>query len=88
MIIVAGHLLVRPEDRARFVDGSLPAVRAARQTPGCQDFAVAADPVDPSRVNVYEEWTSEEALQAFRAGGPEDDLGSLVLEYRISQRTL
>ena len=43
--------------------------------PGCHDFAVSADPVDPERVNVYERSASPAALQAFRGDGPGDELG-------------
>jgi antibiotic biosynthesis monooxygenase len=48
-------------------------VRLARQAPGCLDFAVSADPVDPTRVNVFERWTGPEDLAGFRASGDPDD---------------
>jgi uncharacterized protein YndB with AHSA1/START domain len=32
------------------------AVVEARRAAGCRDFVVAADPIEPDRVNVYEEW--------------------------------
>ena len=46
----------------------------ARRTKGCRDFVVAADPLEPGRVNVHEEWESEAELEAFRGNGPEPDL--------------
>ena len=46
----------------------------ARRTKGCRDFVVAADPLEPGRVNVHEEWESEAELEAFRGSGPEPDL--------------
>ena len=49
MIAVVGYLLVGPRHRGRAIELSLPAVRAARMTPGCVDFAVSPDPLDTVR---------------------------------------
>ena len=67
MLIVSGHLVLDPADRDAHVIASAGAVRLARQAPGCLDFAVSADPVDPTRVNVFERWARPEDLEAFRA---------------------
>ena len=71
MIIVAGHLVVSPADRDGYVADCAEVVRLARAAPGCLDFAVSADPVDPARVNVYERWRSASALESFRGSGPD-----------------
>jgi quinol monooxygenase YgiN len=73
MLIVAGHLVLDPADRDAHVVASAASVRLARQAPGCLDFAVSADPVDPTRVNIFERWTRQEDLDAFRASGSRDD---------------
>jgi len=39
-----------------FLASSKQAVALARSAPGCGDFVVAPDPIEPDRVNVYEEW--------------------------------
>jgi len=88
MIIVAGSLQVDPSDRAAFVEGSAEAVRLARATPGCLDFAVSADTVQNDRVNIFERWETEDALAVFRGGGPAgDQLATIrafaVEEYRV-----
>jgi quinol monooxygenase YgiN len=70
MIIVSGRIYVDPSDRETFVSRSLDAVAQARGAPGCLDFVVAADPLEAGRVNVYEQWESEPALEAFRGAGP------------------
>ena len=64
-------------------------VQQARTAPGCLDFAITADPVEPDRVNVYERWESDAHLERFRGSGP--DTGqtaqirdALVRKYRIS----
>ncbi len=69
MIIIAGALWVAAEQRDRYLVGDAPVVAHARSIPGCLDFALSADAVDPSRINVYERWEDDEVLQRFRAGG-------------------
>lgn len=54
MIIVSGRIFVRPEQRDAFVLASVWAVALVPQTAGCRDFAVAADPIERDRANVYE----------------------------------
>jgi quinol monooxygenase YgiN len=88
MIIVSGKLYVRPGARPAFVQSSTEAVVLARRTPGCRDFVVAADPLDPDRINVYEEWESEEALLAFRGAGPEPDVSSNIVRAEVSRHVV
>jgi quinol monooxygenase YgiN len=88
VLIVSGHLVLDPADRDAHVVASAGAVRLARQAPGCLDFAVSADPVDPARVNVFERWARPEDLDAFRAsGGPDDELVdfSRIRSFEIEQ---
>ena len=85
MIIVSGKLYIQSGRRESFVTRSAEAVRLARQTDGCQDFVVAADPVEADRVNVYEEWESMEALLAFRGDGPGDDLSSMITKAAVHE---
>ena len=89
MLIVAGHLEVDAADRDRYVDDCRPVVEQARAAPGCLDFSISADPLEPDRVNIYERWESDEQLDRFRGSGPDADLGARirsasVLRYRIS----
>jgi quinol monooxygenase YgiN len=85
MIIVAGKISVAAHRRDAFVAASLEAVTAARQTPGCLDFVVAADPIDVDRVNVYERWASRQALETFRGDGPGPDLTEDILTADVRQ---
>ena len=74
MLIVSGHLLVEPADRAAYLDACTDVVRQARTASGCLDFALSPDLIDPGRINVYEAWESEAQLLAFRgAGEPPSD---------------
>jgi quinol monooxygenase YgiN len=84
MIIVSGKIYVRPGARERFLASSLEAVAQARRSRGCRDFVVAADPIEPDRVNVYEEWDSEEALPTFRYG-PGDDLSAAIVRADVAR---
>jgi len=63
------------------IDNSL----QARRTNGWRDFIVAADPVELDRVNVYEEWESEDALLRFRGDGPGEDLSSSIVRAKVAR---
>jgi quinol monooxygenase YgiN len=73
MLIIAGFLRLDPAHRDAFVDAHVDLVRRARQTRGCLDLAITADPLEPDRVNNYECWESEDALASWRqiANAPE-----------------
>jgi quinol monooxygenase YgiN len=91
MIIVSGRIYVRPGTRDKFLTLSAEAMAQARRSSGCRDFIVAADPIEPNRVNVYEEWESRKALTTFRGEGPSEDLScniekANVVEYNVSSR--
>ncbi len=85
MIIVAGSIQVEAEDRAAFLESSAEAVRLARSTSGCHDFAVSADPIENGRANVFELWEDRESLEAFRGSGPDDDLGSMIVQATVRE---
>jgi len=89
VVIVAGHLVVDPEERDEYLAGCVEVVRQARRAPGCLDFSLSADLLEPSRVNIFERWESVAAVQAFRGSGPSDEQGAAVrtasvAEYDIS----
>ncbi|HJR72466.1 MAG TPA: antibiotic biosynthesis monooxygenase family protein [Luteimonas sp.] len=65
-VIVAGWYLVDPAKRADFIASFEDLITRARKAPGCLDLAISADAVDPSRVNNFELWESEEHLDAWR----------------------
>jgi quinol monooxygenase YgiN len=88
MLIVSGRLTLRPGTREGFLESSLAAVAQARVSRGCRDFVVAADPIEPDRVNVYEEWESEEALLAFRGAGPDSDLSSHIVRAEVARHVI
>lgn len=88
MLIVSGRIYVRPGVRQAFLTASLAAVAQARRAHGCRDFVVAADPLEPDSVNVYEEWESEEALVTFRGAGPDHELSSSIVRADVSRHVV
>src|SRR3954464_8018152 len=63
MVIVQGSFNVLPDERAHFLDARLDAIRTFREEDGCHEYALAADPIDPSRVVISERWESMDHLQ-------------------------
>jgi quinol monooxygenase YgiN len=88
MVIVSGRIYLAEGRRDAFVESSLEAVKLARVAPGCRDFAVAADPLEPDRVNVYEVWDSEDELEAFRGAGPGDDLSADIVSADVQRHQI
>ncbi len=85
MIIVSGWIQVEPAARASYLEGCIEVVVAARAAPGCIDFHLSADPIDSGRINVFEQWASIAAVEAFRGSGPSDDQQDLVLGAHVEQ---
>lgn len=89
MLIVSGRLHVAPETRDEYLAGCVDIVEQARQAVGCLDFALSPDIADPGRINVYERWESDAALDRFRGSGPDAGqtvaiLDAEVAKYRVS----
>jgi len=83
MLIVSGRLYLKAGTIKEFLASSKEAVALARSALGCRDFVVAADPIEPDRVNVYEEWASEKALLDFRGSGPDSEMWSAIVRAEV-----
>lgn len=55
------------ELRDKWVEAHYEVIKRARSAPGCLDLYLLADPVEEGRVNMFEQWESEEHLEAWRA---------------------
>ena len=88
MIIVSGWLQLHPGRREAFLALSHAAIVAARTAPGCHAFVVAADPIEPDRANVYEEWSDEAALLAFRQDGPSADMSAMIAGAEVRRHVV
>jgi quinol monooxygenase YgiN len=85
MLIIAGYLVVDAEDRDAFVAEGVQAVAMARSAPGCLDFSITADTLDPRRVNIFERWETEEELLAFRGAGPDAGTAARILDADVQR---
>ena len=85
MIIVAGHLVVAREDREAYLAGCSDVVQRARGAEGCLDFTIAADLVDAGRINVFERWASQAAVEAFRGSGPSDEQSAAIRSASVAE---
>ena len=85
MVIVAGQLVVAPEQRQSYLANCIGVVEQARGAPGCLDFTISEDLVEPGRINVFERWESRAAVEAFRGDGPSDDQRTAVLSASVAE---
>lgn len=85
MVIVAGHLVVEPKRRESYLADCVSVVEEARRAPGCLDFALTADLVDHGRINVFERWESQAAVQAFRGRGPGEEQGAAMIAASVAE---
>ncbi|MEO6606618.1 MAG: antibiotic biosynthesis monooxygenase family protein [Aeromicrobium sp.] len=83
MMIVSGWIVVDPEARPAYLEGSAEMAKAGRKAPGCLDLAITAGLADDSRVNIFERWPSELGLMAFRHSGPEFSQFDAVKEMNV-----
>ena len=83
MLIIAGQHQVDAAKRDRYVADCVAVVEQARAAPGCLDFAISADTVEPDRVNVYERWESDDDLHCFRGSGPDSEQAAQILDARV-----
>jgi quinol monooxygenase YgiN len=85
VVIVAGHIVVDPSQRENYLSGCVEVVRQARRAPGCLDFSLSADLVEPGRVNIFERWESQAAVEAFRGSGPSDEQGAAIVSAAVAE---
>jgi quinol monooxygenase YgiN len=89
-IIIAAQIFVEPAGREAALKSAQPWIDGALAQPGCIHYDWSADMNDLTRINVYEEWESEDALAAHFAGpqyaGMRDHLGNSGLTSAASKK--
>jgi quinol monooxygenase YgiN len=85
MVIVAGHIVVDPQQRDTYLADCVSVVEQARRTRGCLDFAITADLVDVSRIDIFERWESRADVEAFRGGGPTAEQAAAILAASVAE---
>jgi quinol monooxygenase YgiN len=83
VIIVAGSIVVEAAQREAYLEGCAEVMALARAAPGCLDFALSADLLEPGRINVYERWESRPDLERFRGSGPDGEQRAAILEAAV-----
>ena len=68
MLIVAGHFEVDPADQEAFVSSKVEAMERTRAEAGCLEYAMTVDPLDHTRVLLFERWADQAAFDAHMAG--------------------
>ena len=82
-----------PRTATNISSGCVDVVSQGRAAAGCLDFALSADFIDPGRINIFERWESQAAVEAFRGSGVDDEQGAAiasasVAEYEVVMRSL
>ena len=85
MVIVAGHIVVDPSQRDEYLSGCVDVVSQGRAAAGCLDFALSADLIDPGRINIFERWESQAAVEAFRGSGVDDEQGAAIASASVAE---
>ncbi|WP_428340011.1 putative quinol monooxygenase [Mycobacterium sp.] len=88
MLIVAGYLVVDAMQRDSYLEECRAVVRQGRNSPGCLDFAISADLIEPDRIDIFERWESRATLDEFRGSGPSGEqqgqiVSASVCEYEV-----
>jgi quinol monooxygenase YgiN len=75
---------VEPQQRESYLAGCVRIVEQARRAVG-PDVAICADLVDPGRVNIFERWESQAALETFRSSGPDTEQRRAMLTVSVQE---
>jgi quinol monooxygenase YgiN len=67
VVIVAGSFEIKPDERDEFLAGRHDAMRESRSEPGCLEYTMSADPIDPGRVVLFERWADQASLDVHMA---------------------
>lgn len=87
-MIIAGFLRVDPHQRTTYLEGCEAVIRAGRAAAGCIDFHLSPDPLEPDRINIFEQWDSAESVETFRGSGPTDDQQASITEANVLQHEI
>ena len=88
MIIVSGTLHLAPADRGPYLEECREIIELARTKPGCLDFHLSADPIEPGRINVFEQWESVADVEAFRGSGPSSQQTAAIHDAAVFQHEI
>ena len=64
MIVVAGRVVIDPAKRDEGVRAATEVMEETAKETGCISYTFSADLIDPGTFRIFEEWESQEALDA------------------------
>ncbi len=89
-IVISAQIDLDPAQREEALKSAKPHIDAALAQDGCIAYDWSADGNNPARVNVFEEWESEEALAYHFANdayaGMRDHIGTFGLTGAVSKK--
>jgi quinol monooxygenase YgiN len=78
VIIVSGHITLAPEHRDTALAAIATCVEATRAEDGNEDYRFSADLGDQDRINIYECWATQEAMDTHMATAHLADLMTAI----------
>lgn len=60
-------------------------IEQARSAPGCLDFAITGDMVDPGRIDIFERWETRAAVGGLRGSGPSNEQSAAMLSASVAE---
>ena len=89
-ILISAQIDVDPARRAEALETARVHIAAARAEKGCIHYDWSACAMNPARINVFEEWESEEALAAHLRDpaylGMRDHIGRFGITSAVSRK--
>lgn len=83
-ILIAAQIEVDPARRAEAITSGKKWIDGALTQPGCLRYDWSADGLSDNRINVFEEWESEEALANHFAGAQYAGMRDHIHEFGIT----
>ena len=85
MIIVAGQILVEPEQREAYLQGCVEVIEQARNAPAAWTSRLPPTSSPAGRINVVERWESAAAVRSFRGDGPSEEQQAEMVSASVSE---
>lgn len=87
-VTIAGYIDFDPSVCPDVLLDARPFIEGARAQPGCIAYTWAFDPLVPGRVQVFEEWESEQSLHNHFAGQPYQEMGGHLAKVGMKGFTI
>ncbi len=64
MLVIAGHIRIDPAKKDEAIPAAVEMMAETHKEPGCISYTFSADLSDPGVFRIFEEWESQDALDA------------------------